>query len=69
MPKEISERAKSTVGAAKQKTTQELLNDIIDQVDVLLVETITDENDCSRFDILKSKLRESFIQLEKRFLC
>ncbi len=52
--------------SVKQKTTQEFLNDIIDQLDVLLAEIITDENDFSRFDIVKTKLRELFIQLEKQ---
>ncbi len=65
-PKEASERTKSTTEIVKQKTTQELLNDFTDQFDVLLVEIITDENNFSRFDIGKTKLRELFIQLEKK---
>jgi hypothetical protein len=65
-PKETSERTKSTTGTVKQKTTQELLNDIIDQLDVLLAEIIPGDNDFSSFDIVKTKLRELFIQLEKK---
>ncbi len=52
--------------SVKQKTTQEFLNDIIDQLDVLLAEIITDENDFFRFDIVKTQLRELFIRLEKK---
>jgi hypothetical protein len=52
--------------SVKQKTTQELFNDIIDQLDVFLAEIITDENDFSRFDIVKTRLRELFIRLEKK---
>jgi hypothetical protein len=66
-PTEASERTKPTAGTVKQKkTTQEFLNNIIDQLNVLLAEIITDENDFSRFDTVKSKLRELFIQLEKK---
>ncbi|CAF3058572.1 unnamed protein product, partial [Rotaria sp. Silwood2] len=64
-PKEASEFTKSTAGTVNQKTTQELLNEIIDQLDVLLAEIITGEDDLTRFNIVKIDLRELFIQMEK----
>ncbi|CAF0791675.1 unnamed protein product [Rotaria sp. Silwood1] len=64
-PKEASECTKSIEGTVKQKTTQQLLNDIIDQFDALLAEMIADEDDLIRFDIVKIDLRQLFIQMEK----
>ena len=47
------------------RSSQELLNDIVEHLDILLMETLIDATDIERFDLVKRDLRELLTILTK----
>ena len=56
---------KCGIGVVGNTNTQELLNKIIEEIDVLLAEVCTNLSDINRFDVIKGDLRALFNELQK----
>ena len=56
---------KCGIGVVGHTNTQELLNKIIEEIDVLLAEVCTNLSDINRFDVIKGDLRALFNELQK----
>jgi flagellar hook-basal body complex protein FliE len=61
-----SETTKSTSETTSEMTNQKKLNDISDEFEILLNEAVSNINDLQKFDLIKEKLRQLFVHLEKR---
>ena len=64
-PNRPSEGTTIKTGTVIARSSQELLNDIVEQLDILLIETLIDTSDIERFDLVKRDLRELFTTLTK----
>ena len=63
---EDSERTTFRTQLSKEEKPQKIFNGISNEFDVYLAEIVTDENDLSSFKMLKIKLRELFIEFERK---